>query len=88
LASKVPALRISFEDFLTSPQAIVRKMTNYLGLRELKPPSRLPVTMATEIPKLRRWKKRESQLLQLGERKQVRAMMELLGYEMNPELWL
>ncbi|MES2069624.1 MAG: sulfotransferase [Pseudomonadota bacterium] len=88
LASGVHALRISFEDFLLDPMTATGKLTQYLGLPEMKLPPSLPVMMATEAPGLRRWKKREGQLLAMGKRKEVGAMMEMLGYEMNPETWL
>lgn len=87
-ASGLQCLRICFEEFMLEPSTATKKITNYLGLREIKLQPTLPVMMAVEPPKLRRWKKRESQLLNLGKRKEVREMMRSLGYEMNPETWL
>jgi len=88
LASGVRTLRISFEDLLKAPATAMQSITEYLGLRELTIPSSLPVMMATETPKLRRWKKRQELLLAMGEKREVRTMMGQLGYEMNPETWL
>lgn len=88
LESGVDVLRISFEDFLKTPKTVINKITEHLGVSALDFPSTLPVCMATETPKLMRWKKRSSVLLSLGERKSVKSMMALLGYEMRPEAWL
>jgi hypothetical protein len=88
LASKVQTLRISFEEFLLAPSNTTKKITDYLGLSSMKIQPTLPVVMAIETPRMKRWKKREHQLLKLGERKEVREMMGSLGYEMNSETWV
>ncbi len=87
LASGVHAMRVSFEEFLAEPAVITKKLTQHLGLREVPMPASLPIMMATEAPKLKRWKKREKQLLAMGKRAEVSAMMKTLGYEMDPETW-
>jgi len=84
----VKTLRISFEEFLSKPARVTKQITNYLDLQAMELPAFLPVTMITEAPKIRRWKKRESQLLAMGKKWEVRVMMESLGYEMDPETWL
>lgn len=88
LASGVPTLRIAFEDFLSCPAAVADKITGHLGLPAMALRRSLPVTMATDAPKARRWKKRAALLLPLGRRKPVGTMMETLGYSMDPETWL
>lgn len=88
LASGVRALRISFEDFLVNPAVVTQKITRHLDLQEMAARTALPVTMATEAPKLRRWRKRSELLLAMGRRQEVRAMMETLEYKMDPETWL
>ncbi|HAT30734.1 MAG TPA: hypothetical protein DCW29_07740 [Janthinobacterium sp.] len=87
LGASVAALRLRFEDFLAAPPAFMRALGLHLGLSPFAVPAALPVTMATEAPRPMRWKKREAQLLALGERREVRAMMETLGYAMNPAGW-
>ncbi len=87
LASGVPALRVAFEDFLDHPPAQLQRIGDLLGLSDLPLPARLPVTMATDAPGALRWRKREQALLDMGRRPPVRAMMEQLGYTMNPESW-
>jgi hypothetical protein len=44
--------------------------------------------MATEAPQPARWRKRRELLLSLGQRPDVAAMMDALGYRMEPEGWL
>jgi hypothetical protein len=88
LAHGVQALRIHFEEFLLEPSTTTKKITSYLGLREIELQPTLPVVMAVETPKMRRWRKRESQLLKMEKREEVREMMNSLGYEMDPETWL
>jgi hypothetical protein len=88
LASGVQTLRVAFEDFLSDPASMTRRITNYLDVESMVLPELLPVTMSTEAPQNRRWKKRERQLLAIGQTWEVRAMMESLGYEMDPETWL
>jgi hypothetical protein len=51
-------------------------------------PGALPVKMATEPPRARRWHKRGPVLLDLARRPEVREMMGLLGYSMDPDTWL
>lgn len=88
LQSGLPNFRISFETILSEPSRAIKNITDYLGLPEIKLQSILPVVMATETPKLKRWRKRESQMLKMGKNKEVKELMNLLGYEMNPETWL
>jgi len=88
LASGVPALRMSFENFLADPVTTVKKIVTHFGFSDMCLPPSLPIMMATEAPKRQRWKKREHQLLALGERKDVRTMMKSLGYTMSPDTWL
>ena len=86
-ASRVETLRISFEDFLEAPGRVIGEIEKYLGLDEQKIQKSLPVMMATETPKLKRWNKRRDLLISLGENREVVAMMEMLGYGMNPDTW-
>ncbi|MQA38458.1 sulfotransferase [Rugamonas aquatica] len=87
LASRVPALRLRFEDFMERPAAQFQRIVEMLGLSGLSLPSQLPVTMATDAPKALRWRKREQALLDMGQRQSVQAMMAQLGYSMNPDTW-
>ncbi|ELX11790.1 hypothetical protein Jab_1c03770 [Janthinobacterium sp. HH01] len=87
LASRVPALRLRFEEFMDQPAAQCQRIVELLGLSGLSLPGQLPVTMATEAPRALRWRKREQALLDMGRRQPVRAMMERLGYSMNPDTW-
>lgn len=87
LASGVPALRVRFEDFLAAPGAFLKRITDHVGAAAMAPPPALPVMMATDAPRPMRWKKRQELMLDLGERRDVRAMMETLGYAMNPGGW-
>lgn len=87
LASGVPALRLKFEDFLADPAAAVGRVTGHLGLPPMAMQAQLPVTMATEQPARQRWRKREQALLALGRQPEVAAMMDTLGYSMDPEGW-
>ncbi|BBB60830.1 hypothetical protein UNDKW_2557 [Undibacterium sp. KW1] len=86
--SRVTSLSVSFEEFLSDPAGIIQKITSYLGLPEMRSLPVFPVTMATEAPKIRRWHKRETDLLRMGKRKDVQMMMDSLAYSMNPETWL
>lgn len=88
LASDIATLRLSFEEFITAPATVAKKVTDYLGLAEMKIPPSLPVTMATDAPQSGRWIKREQLLLRLAKQPQVRAMMDELGYSMQPDTWL
>jgi len=88
LSSRIGTLTVSFEDFLSKPAAVIKKITSYLGLREMSGLPAFPVTMATETPKIRRWQKREDSLLRLGERSEVKKMMGNLAYQMSPDTWL
>ncbi len=87
LESNTPKLQVSFEHFLLEPEKTARKITDYLGLQELESIT-LPVVMAVETPKTRRWLKRENLLLKIGEQKAVKEMMRVLGYKMDPQTWL
>ena len=87
IASGVKTLQVHFEEFLSTPISVANKIVNYIGLPEMKFQQPFHFTMITETPKLMRWKKREAQLLELGKRSEVKDMMELLEYEMNPETW-
>lgn len=86
--SRVSSLSVSFEEFLSDPAGIIQKITSYLGLPEMLSLPIFPVTMATEAPKIRRWHKRETDLLRMGKRQDVQMMMDRLAYSMNPETWL
>lgn len=88
LSSQVQTLRVSFEAFLSNPVDVIKDITDYLELQDIGALPVFPVTMATETPKLRRWEKRQETLLWLGEKNEVRVMMEKLGYQMNPQTWL
>lgn len=87
IENKLPKLRISFENVILEPKETVKKITDYLGLQKLESIV-LPVVMAIETPKVKRWLKRENLLLKIGEQKAVKKMMDSLGYEMNPKTWL
>jgi len=84
----VRALRVSFEDFIASPAAVLKRITDHLGLPAMALPGALPVKMATEPPHPRRWHKRDGMLMELSRRSEVREMMGLLGYPMDPGTWL
>jgi hypothetical protein len=62
-------------------------VTRYLGLADMAVPARVPVTMATEAPRAQRWRKRERLMLALGRQAPVGALMERLGYTMDPAAW-
>ena len=85
--SAQPTLRLAFEQFTAQPAAAIEAVTGYLGLADMAVPARVPVMMATEAPRAQRWRKRERQLLALGRQAQVGAMMDRLGYTMDPEAW-
>ena len=85
LESGVPCTRISFEQFLSDPERTMKVITDFLRLDELKIPSELPKVMVTKTPNPERWRQRERKILSLGEREDVREMMETLGYEMPQE---
>lgn len=87
LHSGVCTLRLSFEDFVANPVAALRRITDHLGLPAMAPPGALPVKMATEPPRSKRWHKRRSLLMNLGRRTEVREMMDRLGYAMDPDTW-
>ena len=88
LQSRVCSLRVSFEDFIAHPAAILRSITDHLGLSAMALPGTLPVKMATEPPCSRRWHKRAELLRDLGRRTHVGEMMDRLGYSMDPDTWL
>lgn len=88
LQSGVCTLRVAFEDFIASPVAVLRRVTDHLGLPPMDLPDALPIRMATEPPSPRRWHKRAPMLLDLGRRAEVRGMMDRLGYPMDPDTWL
>ncbi|HEY1149434.1 MAG TPA: hypothetical protein VGF27_12720 [Pseudoduganella sp.] len=88
LDSGVPALRVSFEDFLAAPGDVSARIFDWLGLPALPQPPVLNVTMATEAPQPARWRKRRDLMLSLGQRADVAEMMDALGYRMEPEGWL
>jgi hypothetical protein len=84
----VCTLRVSFEDFVASPAAVLERITDHLGLAAMAPPGGLPIKMATEPPRSRRWHKRGPMLMDLSRRPEVRDMMDLLGYSMDSDTWL
>jgi len=88
LRSGVCTLRLSFEDFIADPARALRDITDHLGLPAMDLPATLPVRMATEPPRCKRWHKRGPLLLALGRRAEVREMMGRLGYPMEPDSWL
>lgn len=88
LQSGVCSLRLSFEHFMADPAAALKTITDHLGLPAMAPTGALPVRMATEPPRSRRWHKRAPLLLQMGRRADVRNMMGRLGYAMEPDTWL
>jgi hypothetical protein len=88
LQSGVRTLQLSFEDFMADPAATLRRVTDHLDLPAMTLPGALPVKMATEPPRARRWHKRGPVLLDLARRPEVREMMGLLGYSMDPDTWL
>lgn len=88
LHSGVRTLRVAFEDFMAEPAAVLRRVTDHLGLPAMPLPDALPVRMATEPPGPRRWHKRAPMLLDLGRRPEVREMMLRLGYTMEPDTWM
>ena len=82
------SLRVSFEDFVARPAPVLERVTDHLGLPSMALPGALPVKMATEPPRPRRWLKRGSMLMELSRRPEVRDMMGLLGYPMDSRTWL
>jgi hypothetical protein len=88
LASRIPMLRVALETFLTTPSAVAKSITDYLDLPEFTLQPKLPVMMAIEPPKLKRWKKREASLLEMAKTRHVAELMESLRYTMDPETWL
>ena len=88
LQRRVCSLRVSFEDFVASPAAMLRQATDHLGLPAMPLPSGLPIKMATEPPRSRRWHKRGPLLMALSRRLEVRDMMGSLGYSMDSDTWL
>jgi hypothetical protein len=87
LRSGVCTLRLSFEDFIADPAVALKTITDHLGLPAMTLPGALPVKMATEPPRSRRWHKRGPLLLGLGRRPEVSEMMDRLGYRMDPDSW-
>jgi hypothetical protein len=84
----VCTLRVSFEDFVASPAAVLRQITDHLDLSAVALPRELPIKMATEPPRSKRWHKRGTLLMELSQRPEVREMMGLLGYSMDVDTWL
>jgi hypothetical protein len=84
----VGSVRVSFEDFIANPSAVLRRITEHVGLEPMAAPAALPVKMATEPPSPRRWRKRGAMLMELSRRSHVREMMGLLGYPMDACTWL
>jgi len=84
----VSALRVHFEDFIANPVAVLKRITQHLGLAAIALPSALPITMATEPPHPKRWHKRRAMLMGLSQRPEVGEMMGLLGYPMDSNTWL
>jgi hypothetical protein len=79
---------VSFEDFVAAPASTLKRITDHLDLPAMALPDTLPVRMATEPPRSRRWQKRGPLLMNLSRRPEVRKMMGLLGYSMEPDAWL
>jgi len=87
LNSGKQVLHIQFEDFLKDPDKTVKKMTDYLGINEIKL-GKIPVVMATEKPEQFRWLKRSALINELAQRSDVKELMSALSYKMEPELWV
>lgn len=87
LQSNVSTIRIAFEDLCNIPTNTVQKITDYLELEPMAVLS-LPVVMAINTPKPRRWLKRATQLIRLGKLPHIEKTMNELGYKMDPETWL
>lgn len=88
LTSGIQTLGVAFESFLADPAAEMERITSHLGLSPMGSVPSLPIIMATEQPSPQRWHKRREPLLALGQRPEVHAMMEGLGYSMDPGSWL
>ena len=88
LDSKISSLQVHFEDFISDPSKITKIILEYLDLKNMETPNNLPLVMTIEKPKPYRWRKREEKILALGERKEVKEIMDLLDYTMNPKTWL
>jgi hypothetical protein len=88
LQSGVRCLRLSFEGFMADPATTLRRVTDHLGLPPMTPPASLPVKMATEAPRTRRWSKRGALIQELSRRAEVRELMGRLDYSMDPDTWL
>jgi hypothetical protein len=73
---------------MRDPAAVLKRITGHLGVADMALPGALPVKMATELPRSRRWRKRGPLLLELGRRREVREMMGALGYSMDFDTWL
>jgi len=84
----VRGLRVSFEDFIAAPASTLQRVTDQLGLPAMVLSGTLPVRMATEPPRAKRWQKRGPLLIGLSRRPEVRELMGLLGYSMEPDAWL
>jgi hypothetical protein len=84
----VSTLRVSFEDFVARPAAVLKRITDHLDLPAVALPGELPIKMATEPPRSNRWHKRGPLLIDLGRRPEVRDLMGLLGYSMDSDTWL
>jgi len=84
----VCSLRVSFEDFVARPAAVMQRVTDHLELPAMALPGTLPVKMATAPPRPSRWHRRRRMLMDLGRRPEVREMMGLLGYAMEADRWL
>jgi hypothetical protein len=87
LDSGVRALRVAFEDFLAAPAETSARIFDWLDLPPLSLAPALPITMATAAPQAGRWRKRREMLMALGRRADVAAMMDALGYSMDPKDW-
>lgn len=88
LQSGVCSLRVAFENFISDPAATLTAITDHLGLPPMNLSGTLPVKMATEAPRARRWDKRRDLILQLAQRAEVCEMMGRLGYSMEPQTWV
>lgn len=84
----VCTLRVSFEDFVASPGSVLRRVTDHLGLPAMALPDALPIKMATDPPRPKRWHKRGTMLMDMSRRPEVRDLMGLLGYSMDLRTWL
>jgi hypothetical protein len=89
------SLRVRFEDLITEETArsAVDSVISWLGVSPDAPlrestPCELPPVMATDKPRHRRWFEKADMLEPVLSTGSIREMMELLGYPLEPEVWM